>query len=260
MNYIVHTSTRGHISLVPMQAIQKVLKSTFLNFYVWPGSKDRGTSLLIIWLFFYIIILIHSNLKIHIQNNEGWNGQNSHNSHTGRVPSTAAIFPHWIATAALCIKKWKERGLNLVCWPSSLKNVMASEPNTPDVSMAMGTKWWLVIREEYFCFFLRSASSATAPASLVASVMWDGANVSGHVASHTRTRPPFHGTIVAPSGCLPSDHEMPVGSRCAGIFTINWYTLTVYAHCLLSSCLYTSFWWWLKQFTWKYRKIGKFSQ
>ena len=130
---------------------------------------------------------------IYIQNNEWWNGQNSH---TGRVPSTTAVFPRWIATAALYIKKWKERGSpdsNLVRWLSSLKNVMASEPNTPDVSMA---KWWLVVREEYFCFFLHSASSATAPASLVASVMWDGANVSGRVASHTRTRPPFHGTIV----------------------------------------------------------------
>ena len=107
---------------------------------------------------------------------------------------------HWIATATLCIRKWKERGSpnsNLVRWPNSLKKMMASEPNTPDVSMAMGTKWWLVIREEYFCFFLRSASWATAPASLVASVMWDGANVSRYVASHTRTRPPFHGTIVA---------------------------------------------------------------
>ena len=49
--------------------------------------------------------------------------------------------------------------------------------------------------------------------------MWDGANVSGHVASHTRTRPPFHGTIVAPSGRLPSDREMPVGFKCVKIFT-----------------------------------------
>ena len=64
-------------------------------------------------------------------------------SQTGRVPSTAAVLPRWMATAALCIKKWKERGSpdsDLVRWPSSLKNVMASEPNTPDVSMAMGTK------------------------------------------------------------------------------------------------------------------------
>ena len=87
----------------------------------------------------------------------------------------------------------------------------------------------LICQSEYFnqhkggvLLFLRSASSATAPASLVASVMWDGANVSGHVASHTRTRPPFHGTIVAPSGRLPSSREMPIGSRCAGIFTGGW--------------------------------------
>ena len=26
-------------------------------------------------------------------------------NHTGRVPSTAAVFPRWIATAALCIRK-----------------------------------------------------------------------------------------------------------------------------------------------------------
>ena len=31
-------------------------------------------------------------------------------SHTGRVPSTAAVFPCCIATAALCIRKSKERG------------------------------------------------------------------------------------------------------------------------------------------------------
>ena len=58
------------------------------------------------------------------------------------------------------------------------------------------------------CFFFRSALSATAPASLVASVMWDGAIVSGHVASHTRTRPPFHGTIVAPSGRFRLAYKM----------------------------------------------------
>ena len=52
---------------------------------------------------------------------------------------------------------------------------------------------------------LRTASSATVPASLVASVIGDGANVSGHVASHTRTCPPFHGTIVAPSYRVKSD-------------------------------------------------------
>ena len=40
--------------------------------------------------------------NMYILNNEGWNG---HNSNIGRVPSTAAVFPHWIATAALCVRK-----------------------------------------------------------------------------------------------------------------------------------------------------------
>ena len=71
----------------------------------------------------------HVIWKIHIQNNDGWKGQNSH---TGRVLSTAAVFPRLIATA--------DPDSNLVCWPNSLKKVMASEPNTLDVSMAMGTK------------------------------------------------------------------------------------------------------------------------
>ena len=51
------------------------------------------------------------------------------------------------------------------------------------------------------CFVGHSTGQMGPP--FVASVMWDGANVSGHVASHTRTRPPFHGTLVAPSGRLP---------------------------------------------------------
>ena len=37
---------------------------------------------------------VHATIYVtfQIQNNEGWNGQ------TGRVPSTATVFPHWIAT------------------------------------------------------------------------------------------------------------------------------------------------------------------
>ena len=86
-------------------------------------------------------IMNQNKIIIHIQNNEKWNGQNSH---TGRVLSTAAVFPAGLPQQlALCIKKWKEWGSpdsNLVRWPSSLENVMASEPNTRDISMAMGTK------------------------------------------------------------------------------------------------------------------------
>ena len=61
----------------------------------------------------------------------------------------------------------------------------------------------------YFCFFLCPASTATAPASLVANAERDGARMSGHVASNTSTFPHCHGTKVVPSGLFPSDHLAP---------------------------------------------------
>ena len=36
-------------------------------------------------------------------------------------------------------------------------NVMASGPKTPDVSIAIGTKWWLESRRAYFWVFAFSA-------------------------------------------------------------------------------------------------------
>ena len=81
------------------------------------------------------------------------------------------------------------------------------------LSQSDGWSWGILL-------FLCSALSATVSASLVSSVMWDGANVSGHVASHIRPRPPIHGTMVASSAHLPSDHETPVVSRSAEIFTV----------------------------------------
>ena len=41
--------------------------------------------------------------------------------------------------------------------------------------------------------------------------------MSTHVASHTRSFPHFHGTKVAPSGLLPSEREIPLGSSRDGI-------------------------------------------
>ena len=53
--------------------------------------------------------------------------------------------------------------------------------------------------------FLSSARAATAPASLVELDTYDGANVSGQVASHTNSWPFIQGTTVIPSDRLPSD-------------------------------------------------------
>lgn len=65
----------------------------------------------------------------------------------------------------------------------------------------------------FACF----GSAATAPASLTANNECDGARVSGHMASQTRTFPHFHGSIESPSGLFPSDQKRPVGSRWLGI-------------------------------------------
>ena len=48
--------------------------------------------------------------------------------------------------------------------------------------------------------FLSSAEAVTAPASLAALDRYEGANVSGKVASHTNNLPRLHGTTVMPSG------------------------------------------------------------
>jgi len=59
----------------------------------------------------------------------------------------------------------------------------------------------------YLAILLSSAADA-APhaASVLLSWMYDCANVLGHVASHARHRPLFHGTCVTPSG-LPLVHN-----------------------------------------------------
>ena len=58
-------------------------------------------------------------------------------------------------------------------------------------------------KQQYFCFFLASASVATAPAPVTARLRWLAANESGHLKSHTRQRLAFHGTRDRPSGRLP---------------------------------------------------------
>ena len=117
----------------------------------------------------------------------------------------------------ICCKRWlKERGSPeraLRRRPSSLKKEGASGPNTPVVSMPMGTKWCVVCRSTYLAFFCCSARSATNPGSLEAKAMCEGARVSGHVASHTSTQPQLQGMIDAPLGRLPSEQHKPVGSR-----------------------------------------------
>ena len=92
----------------------------------------------------------------------------------------------------LCSRWWCDRGspgfTRRRC-PNSWRKVRASCPNTPAVSIATGMRRWLDCRSAYFAFFLSSAWSTMAPASLVASITWDGAKVSGHVTSQARVQP-----------------------------------------------------------------------
>ena len=79
--------------------------------------------------------------------------------------------------------------------------------------MATGVKIWLVARWRYLDCFLFSACAATVPASAEAKAAHDHANVSGHVASQTRSLPFFHVTTDTPSGLFPSEWWRPAGTR-----------------------------------------------
>ena len=84
----------------------------------------------------------------------------------------------------------------------------------------MGTKRWVAVISLYFSIFSRSARLATAPGPFGIMEECDGANVSGHVASHTKIRPIFQGMVVASSGRFPSDWEIPDGSRRNGTLAV----------------------------------------
>ena len=93
-----------------------------------------------------------------------------------------AAFPRWMATDILCSRWVRDMGSEVDAMsrcPRSWKNMLASFPKAPKVSMATGMKWWVESRWEYLACFLFSASLATAPPSLIARDRCDGARVSG---------------------------------------------------------------------------------
>ncbi len=82
--------------------------------------------------------------------------------------------------------------------------------------MPMGENMCPGGRSRYFSIFRSSAFAATFLGSWVENKVYDGASVSGQVASHTSRQPDFHGASVTPSGLLPSDLERPDGSSLEG--------------------------------------------
>ena len=133
------------------------------------------------------------------------------------VPNTEAALPSWSAMDTLWRRNerdWWSCVMHCWCLLISVSKLRASGPRAPEVSIAIGTKWWDPDIRAYFSHFLVSAVVATVLASLVASDMYDAAKVSPQVKSKTRHWPDFHGATEQPSGHLPSDLHWPaVGSR-----------------------------------------------
>jgi len=81
--------------------------------------------------------------------------------------------------------------------------------------MMKGTKSTPAMMSEYLAILLSSAADAADPASILLSWMYDCAKVLGHVASHARHRPLFHGTCVTLSGRFPPTGAQRGQGACA---------------------------------------------
>ena len=100
--------------------------------------------------------------------------------------------------------------------PSSLKKFVALVPIRPNDSKARGTKWCIVESSSYFVSFLVTVSSAAAAAFIGVDAKYESLSVSATVTSHTAALPACQGTLVRPSGRLPSEQSNPTGSLVAG--------------------------------------------
>ena len=102
-----------------------------------------------------------------------------------------------------------------------MSKLRVSGLRAPEVSIAIGTKWWDLVSRAYVSHFVVSAAVAIALASLVSSDMYDAMKVSTQVKSQTRHWPDFHGAIEQPSGHLPSDLHRPMASRVDGTLKLQ---------------------------------------
>ena len=117
----------------------------------------------------------------------------------GKCPQHTEALPRWTATDKRCRRNVVDRGSCVdaaILRPISITSSMACSPQTPDVSMATGTKSTPEMISAYFCFFFASAAAAAKPACVLLAWMCDVAYVSGQVTSQARHRPLLHGTCV----------------------------------------------------------------
>src|SRR6478609_7840949 len=115
--------------------------------------------------------------------------------------------------------RWKRKEVSLgspdsmdMQCPTSLKKSTPAALHGPKDSMAIGTKWRVLVRPEYLATFKRAVDSAAAPAIVLVLARCELAKVSGAVTSHVKHLPLCHGLRVQPSGLLPSSRNSPAGS------------------------------------------------
>ena len=98
------------------------------------------------------------------------------------------------------------------------RNSVASMLMDPPVSVATGTKWCVLLRQEYLFILFAATLVAAAPAYSAVSTMWEAAQVSVTVTSQASGLRRTHGISVAPSGRIPSVRDRPIGSLVAGMW------------------------------------------
>ena len=138
---------------------------------------------------------------------------------SGNVLLKETPFPRWIAMEILWKRYVVSRGSSVtrvVRLPISWMISDACVFQTPDVSMAIGTKMCVWLRSAYLMHFCVAAWSAAAPANVDVWSIWESAKVSGIVTSQASGFPLAQGICVTPSGLLPSVVTNPRGSFEAG--------------------------------------------
>ena len=148
----------------------------------------------------------------------------------GKVPWQAMALPLWIATERRCLRNDVSRRSpeTEARRPSSLTKSLACLPHAPRVSNAKGTTMCVEAMLAYLVSLLASAFSAADSAFRDEAWRWEGASVSGEVASLATHRSRDRGIIETPSGCFTSDLLMPGGSlidgtcaRCMALHTTS---------------------------------------
>ena len=138
-----------------------------------------------------------------------------------KVLRNAISFPLCNQMESCWKRYWVSNGSMVICdirLPRSDRNSVASMLMDPPVSIAIGTKWCVLLRQEYLFILFAAALVAATPAHSAVSTMWEAAYVSVTLTSQASGLPRTHGINVAPSGRFPSLHDRFIGSWFAGIW------------------------------------------